>query len=69
MDKLKKNIKEFPEIWVPAIYVASVLIVSILLGVFVLSPSHEQRREKCAAQGGVVISGGACVKKESVVGY
>lgn len=35
----------------------------------VVMPSHENRRTSCESNGGVIVQGGACIKKEHVVGY
>jgi uncharacterized membrane protein len=40
--------------------------------VFILTvviPSHENRQSACESHGGVIVQGGACIKKENVVGY
>lgn len=49
--------------------VAVVLVPFLLLAVFVIGPSHDDRRNRCEAAGGVVISKGACIKKEYMIGY
>lgn len=35
----------------------------------VVGPSHDNRQKRCEESNGVVIKGGACVKKDSLVGY
>ena len=51
------------------VMVLSVVTAFILFSVFVLFPSYADRREDCAAVGGVIIQGGACVKAENVLRY
>jgi hypothetical protein len=48
-------------------YVVSVVLAMVLMGVFVLGPSNRERREHCDSVGGVIISSGDCVKRDSVL--
>ncbi len=55
--------------WVIIWTVTAIVVPFVLLATFVIVPSMTERRERCDAVGGVVIKGGTCVKKESVLGY
>lgn len=50
--------------------VCGVIVVAFILFIsLVVIPSHDDRQKRCEAANGVIIKGGACVKKESLVGY
>ncbi len=50
--------------------VCAVIFVGFIVFMFtVVGPSHDNRQKRCEEANGVIIKGGACVKKESLVGY
>lgn len=51
-------------------WACGIVFVAFLVFMFtVVGPSYTERQERCDNAGGVIIKGGACVKKESLVGY
>ncbi len=73
-DRLRNMTKqmddEFDKMWRNLwIAIGAIFVGFMCLMIFVVGPSHDERREKCNAVGGVVIDGGVCVKSENVLRY
>ena len=51
-------------------WACGIVFVAFLVFMFtVVGPSYSEREKKCDDAHGVIIKGGACVKKDSLVGY
>jgi hypothetical protein len=54
-----------PEIWVPVIYVVSVVVLSTLVAVFLIFPSNAEKGEReCASLGMEYVGFGMCQMPE-----
>lgn len=68
LNRFKKSYGDRPEVWVPVTYVVGVIVITTLMYVLVLGPSHRERHASCEAQGGVVVSDGSCIDRDVVIG-
>lgn len=61
---------ESDSMWGCLFVVLGLIFVGFIVFILtVVMPSHAEKRNSCESHGGVTVQGGACIKKENVVGY